>query len=100
MASDGLTWRIEETCLNAFPSLQQVIYGDWLMRFSEGLSRRANSVNPFCDECADAAAVIAAAEKLYHAQGLPTVFRGPSIADPALDRELARRGDTSEGQSC
>ena len=98
-ASD-LSWRIEETCFNAFPALQQVLFGAWLLRFSAGLSRRANSVNPLGPECADVAAAIATAEALYAAHGLPTIFRVPSIADPALDRELAERGYTSEGESC
>src|SRR5207302_1347668 len=74
--------------------------GGWLMRFSQGLSRRANSVNPLGAECGDGAAAIAAAEPLYHAHGLPTIFRVPSIVDPALDRALAARGYSAEGESC
>ena len=53
----ALPWRIEETCFNAFPSLKQVMHGGWLMRFSEGLSRRANSVNPLGGECGDVGGV-------------------------------------------
>ena len=94
--------RIEETCFNAFPSLKQVLRGNWLLRFADGLTRRANSVNALRPECDDddAAAAIAAAEPLYRAQGLPTIFRVLSILDPALDRELAARAYTSEGESC
>jgi N-acetylglutamate synthase len=100
MTKGELSWRIEETCFNAFPSLRQVLFGDWLLRFSAGLSRRANSANPLRSEAAGMAAAIIAAEALYRAQGLPTIFRVPSIADPALDRELAARGYGSEGESC
>jgi N-acetylglutamate synthase len=100
MTQDGLSWRIEETCFNAFPSLKQVLSGAWLLRFSAGLSRRANSVNPLRPDCPDIAAAIMAAEALYPTQGLPAIFRVPSIVDPTLDRELARRGYTSEGESC
>ena len=100
MPSGELNWRIEQTCFNAFPSLKQVILGDWLMRFSDGLSRRANSVNPMRAECVDAASVITAAEPLYAAHRLPTVFRVPSIADGVLDRELAAHSYPSEGESC
>ncbi len=100
MPADELAWRIEETCFNAFPSLQQVLLGDWLLRFSAGVSRRANSVNPLRPECGGIAAAIAAAGPLYEAQGLPTIFRVPSIVDPALDRELAAIGYISEGESC
>jgi len=100
MTEGDLSWRIEETCFNAFPSLQQVLFGTWLLRFSAGLSRRANSANPLRPECAGIAAAVAAAEALYRARGMPTIFRVPSIADPALDRELAARGYASEGESC
>ncbi len=100
MIEGGLSWRIEETCLNAFPSLKQALFGSWLLRFSAGLSRRANSVNPLRSDCPEIAKAITAAEALYRAQTLPTIFRVPSIVDPALDRELAARGYASEGESC
>jgi N-acetylglutamate synthase len=100
MTVGRLPWRIEEACWNAFPSLQQVLLGNWLLRFGEGLTRRANSINPLNPGCEDIAAAIAAGEALYHAQGLPVIFRMPSIVDPALDRELAARGYTGEGDSC
>lgn len=100
MTDGGLSWRIEETCFNAFPALKQVLFGNWLLRLSAGVSRRANSVNPLRPECAGIATAIAAGEAIYRAQGLPTIFRVPSIVDPALDRELAARGYTSEGESC
>jgi N-acetylglutamate synthase len=100
MTGGSLPWRIEEACFNAFPSLKQVLFASWLMRFSAGLSRRANSINPLNPACKGIAAAIAAGEALYRAQGLPTIFRVPSLVDPALDRELALRGYTSEGESC
>jgi N-acetylglutamate synthase len=100
MTETELSWRIEETCFNAFPSLKQVLFGQWLLRFGAGLSRRANSANPLRPGCAGGAAPIAAAEALYQAQGLPTIFRVPSIADPEFDRALAARGYTREGESC
>jgi GNAT superfamily N-acetyltransferase len=100
MTQNGVPWRIEETCFNAFPSLKQVLLRNWLLRFSAGLSRRANSVNPLGAECAGITAAIAAGEALYRAHGLPTIFRVPSIADAALDRELAARSYTGEGESC
>jgi N-acetylglutamate synthase len=100
MSERDLPWRIEETCWNAFPSLKQVLLGDFLLRFSDGLSRRANSANPLLDGPGNIPSAIAAAEELYGEQGLPAIFRVPSIVDPALDRELAARGYTGEGESC
>jgi GNAT superfamily N-acetyltransferase len=99
MTARELHWRIEETCCNAFPSLKQVLFGDWLLRFADGLSRRANSANPLRTECSGIAAAIAAAERLYPAHGQPAIFRVPSIADPALDRALAARGYAREGET-
>lgn len=95
-----LPWRVEETCWNAFPSLKQVLFGDFLLRFSPGVSRRGNSANPLCAEPREIEAAIAAAEALYSAREQPAIFRVPSVADPALDRALAARGYTSEGETC
>ena len=36
---------LEERAFNAWPALQSVQCNGWLFRFSEGLTRRANSVN-------------------------------------------------------
>ena len=95
-----LPWRVEETCWNAFPSLKQVLLGDFLLRFSPGVSRRGNSANPLCAEPRGIEAAIGAAEALYEGQDQPAIFRVPSIVDPALDRALAARGYTSESQTC
>jgi ribosomal protein S18 acetylase RimI-like enzyme len=100
MTQERLSWRIEEACWNAFPSLQQVLLGDWLLRFSQGLTRRANSVNPLSARPEDFAAAIAAGEPLYHAHGLPAIFRVPTIVDPAIDRGLTTSLYSSEGESC
>jgi N-acetylglutamate synthase len=99
MAARNLHWRIEQTCFNAFPSLRQVLLGDWLLRFASGLSRRANSANPLRRRCSGITAAITAADRLYPAHGQPAIFRIPSIADPALDRALEARGYTSEGET-
>jgi len=98
--SRDLSWRVEEVCFNAFPSLKQVLLGDWLLRFSKGVSRRGNSANPLTGCCAEVAAIIPICERLYRAQAQATIFRVPSMADPALDRQLAARGYTSEGETC
>lgn len=96
----GLPWQIEETCFNAFPSLKQVLLGDFLLRFSAGVSRRANSANPLCATPGGIASAVAVIQRLYREQGLPTIFRVPSIVDAALDRELAARGYAAEAETC
>ena len=100
MPARDLPWRVEETCWNAFPSLKQVLAGDFLLRFAGGVSRRANSVNPLRAEPGDIPAAIGAAEQLYRVQKQATIFRVPTMVDPALDSELARRGYMREGETC
>ena len=89
----ALQWRVEETCLNAWPALREVVFEGWLLRFSEGLTRRGNSANPLaplrCPELAEC-------QRLYRRLGLPTIFRVLSFGDPAIDEQLAGAGYTKE----
>ena len=96
----GLTWRVEEACLNAWPALRQVLLNGWVLRFSEGLTRRANSVNPLNGPRETGGSLIAACKTLYQSRNLPTIFRLPSIIDPDLDERLEGLGYGCEGESC
>jgi GNAT superfamily N-acetyltransferase len=95
----GLAWRVEEACLNAWPALRQALLGGWVLRFSGGLTRRANSANPLGVERGDADALIAGCESLYRHRHLPTIFRLPSIIEPAIDARLETLGYGREGLS-
>ena len=103
MGSD-LAWRVERTCLNAWPALRQVLLGGWVLRFSGGLTRRANSANPLGVGALDPDRLIAGCEALYRHQRLPTIFRLPSIIDATIDvpprgARIQRRGLVA-GSSC
>jgi N-acetylglutamate synthase len=91
-----LQWRVEEACLNAWPALREVLLDGWLLRFSEGLSRRANSANPLRPV---AHAATRECEALYRGQQLPAIFRVPSLLDPSVDAQLAGADYTREGNS-
>jgi len=93
----ALQWRIEEACLNAWPALREVLLDGWLLRFSEGLTRRANSANALAPVGSPA---LTKCQCLYRRLGLPTIFRVLSFADPAIDQQLAKADYTSEGASC
>src|SRR5947209_12365347 len=99
MHDHSLRWRVEETCLNAYPCLQQVMLDGWLLRFSGGLSRRANSANPLRDDPTPVSTAIEQIAVLYRAQGLPTIFRVPLFVGE-IDAALAASGYTAEGESC
>src|SRR6059058_4117680 len=76
MAERALEWRVEETCLNAWPALREVLLDGWVLRFSEGLTRRTNSANPLRPV---SHADLQACEMLYRRLGLPTIFRVLSL---------------------
>lgn len=95
-----LAWRAEQACLNAWPALHNVLHGDWIIRFSEGLTRRSNSANPLRPEARASGATIQLFENLFRAQRLPLIIRVPSLLDPSVDRGLEKLGFTAEGESC
>jgi N-acetylglutamate synthase len=99
LTDEALAWRVEAVCFNAFPSLKQAILDGWLLRFSRGVSRRANSANPLRADCARSAAVIEQIEALYRGQGQPTIFRVPSFL-AAIDEPLMACGYSREGETC
>jgi len=93
-------WSAEEAAINGFPPLRQVVFDGWMLRFSGGGRRTANSVTPLHEPHGDPEPLIATAEALYRAQRQPAIFRLPSFLDPAIDRQFAERGYTEEGESC
>ena len=94
-----LAWRVEEACINAWPSPRQVVQGHWLIRFSGGATRRTNSVNPLRAERHDPTEIVESAQALYRAQAQPALFRVPSIAR-GIDGQLEQMNFTYEGETC
>jgi GNAT superfamily N-acetyltransferase len=99
MSDRELAWRIEETCLRAWPALREQRIGDWRVRFADGLSRRSNSANPCRARIADIAGGIDACAAQYRAAAQPTIFRVPSIVTPEVDAHLDRLGYGVEGET-
>ena len=84
---------IEELSLNAWPAVQTLLVGGWIVRFSGGYTRRANSVIPLYPVQGNPGQQIAACEALYRAQGLPVIFKMTSACTPPdLDDLLEARG--------
>ena len=79
--------------------MNQSIQGDWLLRFSNGLTRRANSVNPLREPATDLDVAIATCESLYRERNLPAIFRLPSFIGPATERRLDRLGYVPGGET-
>lgn len=91
--SERFQRQIEEASLNAWPALQQILYDGWIFRFSEGYTKRANSVNSLCESKLKTESKVQFAEACYGKRCLPTIFRLTPFSRPsALDAYLAERG--------
>jgi GNAT superfamily N-acetyltransferase len=84
--------RIEEAALNAWPALQQMLYDGWVLRFSRGYTKRANSANALYPSTIDVGQKIAFCEARYAERGLPPIFRTTPFVPADLDQELEARG--------
>lgn len=94
-----IAWAAEEAAINGFPPARQVVFDGWMLRFSGGGRRTANSVTPLREASDDVGALMATAEALYRAESQPVIFRLPSFLTPSVDRAFAARGYTEEGAS-
>jgi N-acetylglutamate synthase len=95
-----LAWRVEEACLNGWPALRQVWFDGWLLRFSEGHTRRSNSVTPAAPSTRDLKDKVAYCETLYARAGLPLIVRVPTTAETGLDAGLDALGYAAEDETC
>jgi ribosomal protein S18 acetylase RimI-like enzyme len=85
--------RFEEAGFNAWPALQTNLLDGWVLRFADGYTKRANSVNPtYPSDGRDLADHVSRCEAIYRERDLPPIFRLTSFGCPAgLDELLAAR---------
>jgi ribosomal protein S18 acetylase RimI-like enzyme len=97
----GFTVRtIEELSMNAWPALLSLVCDGWVLRFSDGYTRRANSVHPLYPSSCDLAAKIVQAERLYQERELPAVFKLTAQSQPlGLEAALVERGYEVEAET-
>ena len=82
----------EELSINAHPSLQTQAYDGWILRFADGFTNRANSINALYPFAIDLQAKIDECEKRYFAQGLPAIYKLTEGSNPDIDKALEKRG--------
>jgi GNAT superfamily N-acetyltransferase len=88
-----LAQRIEQAALNAWPAAEEEVLDGWLLRFTNGYTKRANSINPLGESLLDGTEKIETCERIYGERGLPAIFRLTSFrGDAVLDRLLEARG--------
>lgn len=84
---------LEELSLNAFLSLQQILYDGWILRFAEGYTKRANSVTPLYPSSGDLTQKIYRCEQIYESFNLKPIFRLTNISQSkTLDQTLEKLG--------
>ncbi|WP_019508244.1 N-acetyltransferase [Pleurocapsa sp. PCC 7319] len=84
---------LEELSLNALPSLQQILYDGWILRFAEGYTKRANSVTPLYPSSEDLTQKIYRCEQVYQSFNLKPIFRLTNISQSrTLDQTLEKLG--------
>ena len=82
---------LEERAFNAWPALETRVANGWLLRFADGYTKRANSVNAWRPEVPLANIVVHATE-LYTGRNLPLIVRLTPLAGAGADAALAARG--------
>jgi N-acetylglutamate synthase len=89
----------EELNLNAWPALGQVILNGWVVRFSEGYSRRANSANAIAPGNLEPSVLIPQFEEHFRRCRLRSCVRMTPLVPDGFWEELNRRRYASEAET-
>lgn len=84
---------LEELQMNALPSLQTILYDGWIIRFADGYTNRANSINPIYHSSEDVYQKIKKCEDVFKGRNLrPTYKITPFVYPENLDDLLENSG--------
>lgn len=84
---------VEEISLKAWPAFETINHNGWLMRFTDGYTKRANSVTVLDQIGLDIEEKITYCESQYRARKQKAIFRLLSFTNPeVLDNRLSARG--------
>jgi ribosomal protein S18 acetylase RimI-like enzyme len=92
--------KIEELSMNALPALSTILVNGWVLRFANGYSKRANSVNPIYPCSIEVERNIEVCDELFKRNGLGTVFKLTETEDAyRIDEILSRDGYSNEART-
>lgn len=96
-----LSLQLETMAANAWPAAETVMLDGWRLRYTEGVTRRANSVWPNAHEgAASLPEKLAAVEEFYAQRGAQARYQICEAMQPAeLDAALAARGYSANSHS-
>lgn len=87
----ALVLACERRIVNAWPAPATLLIGDWVVRFANGYSGRANSASPIAAGAEMDDDMLALIEELYRADGLqPSIRLTPLVGAQTRERVLAR----------
>lgn len=82
----------EELSMNAHPSLRTQLYDGWVLRFSNGYTNRANSINPIYPGFLSVPEKVISCEEKYTREGLPVIFKLTDASPTEIDVYLSEQG--------
>jgi GNAT superfamily N-acetyltransferase len=84
--------RLEELAFQGWPALESRDIAGWRLRFSDGYTKRSNSINALGPDAKTDIETVAALEAAYRERGQPPIWRLTPLAPPAIAGRLERRG--------
>jgi ribosomal protein S18 acetylase RimI-like enzyme len=75
MSDKKLIRRLEEISMNSWPSLKNEIYDGWVLRYSNGYTKRANSVIPLYKSYIPVIDKVDRCREKYKSMNLPLIFK-------------------------
>jgi ribosomal protein S18 acetylase RimI-like enzyme len=91
--------RLEEISMNSWPSLKNEIYDGWILRYSNGYTKRANSVIPLYKSSLPIYEKIELCREKYLSNNLPLIFKLTELnndIDEILDNNKFNKIDISK----
>ncbi|MGE7779603.1 GNAT family N-acetyltransferase [Peribacillus sp. NPDC097264] len=82
MVQPKLIRKIEELSMNALPALQTQLCDGWVLRFADGYTKRANSVNPLYPSYEDVNRKIESSEKAFLERNIQMSYKITPLASP------------------
>lgn len=93
MSSNDLHRAVDNASLAAWPAFEEVVQDGWLLRFSQGFSKRCNSVTAREAGNLELGRKIQECDRWYRTRSRPPIFRLTPFSAPAgLDGALEQRG--------
>ena len=77
----------QELLANAWPAKTIILQNGWILRLSEGVTRRVNSVLPTRYVGDDLLEDVRAVERIYRERDLPVIFQVPDYFEPPVLKE-------------